>query len=432
MTSVGSWALASMGVAGLVGCFGSSSSASPPGGQDASSTPVAADSGGDAMTAEAGATGASDSSTIVDAGGDGATSTTGGDSGCAGDGGPGTFTCTGSLATPRIAPGAAVLSTGSVLVAGGWNATSQTVTSAEVYDPTTGSFAATGGMTDAHLWAGWTAPWPVLSSGKVLVGGGLAASGALLASVELYDPSAGTFSLTGPLGTPVLAFDLVSLGGSVLFIGGYSAVTGAPPTPGWEYTAGTSLVQSYSVTAATVSPVGPVAEARLFGCNVVLQSGDAVAIGGTVGTAATFESNIEQYDPTTMQWTTVGTLANDVTCSEGAFLLPNGQILLDGAALLDPTTWATTPLSNPLPNTSVMLVQLANGDVLGVGGQANGMATVQTERFNASTGQWAAVGSLHQPRSTGRALLLPSGDVLVVGGSDATGAALATAELFHP
>jgi len=434
MKSAAPWAVASMGLAGLLaGCFGSSTAAPPPGGSDASSmTVVTADGGSDAMTAEAGATGAGDSSTILDGGGDGATSATDVDSGCAGDGGPGTFTCTGSLATPRIAPGAAVLSTGSVLVAGGWNATSQTVTSAEVYNPSTGTFAPTGGMTDAHLWAGWTAPWPVLSSGKVLVGGGLAASGALLASVELYDPSAGTFSLTGSLGTPVIAFDLVSLSGSVLFIGGYSAVTGAAPTPGWEYTAGTSLVQSYSVTAAMVSPVGPVAEQRLFGCDVVLQSGDAVAIGGVVGTSATFESNIEQYDPGTMQWTTVGTLANGVTCGEAAFVLPNGQILLDGAALLDPTTWTTTTVSNPLTNTSVMLVQLANGDVLGVGGEAGGMATAQAERFSASTGQWAAVGSLHQPRSTGRALLLPSGEVLVVGGSDATGAALASAELFHP
>jgi hypothetical protein len=154
------------------------------------------------------------------------------DGGCTGGGESGTFTCTGSLAVARDAPGGAVLPNGNVLVAGGWNSASQTLLSAEVYDPVSGAFTATGTMGSAHLWAGWTAPWPVLPSGEVLAAGGLDASGALLATAELYDPAAGTFSPTGALGTAVIAFDLVSLqNGSVLLIGGYSSVTGAPPTP---------------------------------------------------------------------------------------------------------------------------------------------------------------------------------------------------------
>src|SRR5262249_22619807 len=62
----------------------------------------------------------------------------------------GTFTATGSMTTPRLAPTATLLTSGKVLVAGGvanflypgggWLA------SAELYDPSTGTFSATGNM----------------------------------------------------------------------------------------------------------------------------------------------------------------------------------------------------------------------------------------------------------------------------------------------
>jgi hypothetical protein len=415
----------------VAGCFGGSGATSgAKAGPDAST--------GDASDAEAeGGVGLGDgsagdgASAGGDGGGDGAT---GADGGCPGGGGSGTFTCTGSLAEARIAPGGAVLSDGRVLVAGGWNATSKTLASAEIYDPTAGTFSATGAMGSEHLWAGWTAPWPVLASGKVLVAGGLAASGALLASAELYDPMAGTFAATGPLGTAVVAFDFVTLqDGSVLVAGGYSSVIVAPPTPGWQYTSGTDEVQRYVASAATFSQVGMLAEQRLFGCNVVLPSGKVLAVGGWQGTSVASEPNIEQYDPATSQWTTVGTLASGVTCSVGAFLLPSGKILLDTANLLDPVALTTAPTTNAPVTTIPIMVQLANGDVLAVGGSgATQATTADAVLYSAATGLWGSVGSLHGPRSAGRAFLMPSGDVLVVGGSDATGAALATAEIYHP
>jgi hypothetical protein len=59
--------------------------------------------------------------------------------------------------------------------------------SAELYDPTTGTFAATGSMTTARV--GSTAT--LLSDGRVLVAGGYALSngqGEATASAELYQP----------------------------------------------------------------------------------------------------------------------------------------------------------------------------------------------------------------------------------------------------
>jgi hypothetical protein len=333
-----------------------------------------------------------------------------------------------------VAPGAAALANGKALVAGGWNAASGALATAEVFDPASGTFASTGPMASAHLWAGWTAPWPVLASGEVLVAGGLAASGALLGSAELYDPSAGTFAATGSLATPVVAFDPVTLaGGSVLFVGGYSTVVVEPPTPGWQYTSGTSAVQRYDADAGAFASAGTLAEERLFGCNVRLASGKVLAIGGWQGAPVAAESNIEQYDPATNQWTSVGALGVGVTCSVAAFLLPSGKVLLDGSNLLDPVALTTTPTSNAPAASNPMMVQLANGDVLAAGGSGAVNATVAGARvYSDATGLWGSVGSLHEPRSAGRAVLLPSGDVLVVGGSGASGGALATAEIYHP
>jgi hypothetical protein len=71
---------------------------------------------------------------------------------------PATFALTGSMSVARIAAAAALLHDGRVLVAGGYYWTHPTaamsssvpLASAELYDPNTGTFSATGSMTTAH------------------------------------------------------------------------------------------------------------------------------------------------------------------------------------------------------------------------------------------------------------------------------------------
>ena len=94
---------------------------------------------------------------------------------------------TGSLGTAHDAHTATLLSSGKVLVAGGTYG-GVYLSSAELYDPATGT---------------WTAPaaWApharhtatLLPSGKVLVAGGYNGFG-FLSSAELYDPAKGTWS----------------------------------------------------------------------------------------------------------------------------------------------------------------------------------------------------------------------------------------------
>jgi len=106
----------------------------------------------------------------------------------------GKFTKTGSLTVGRVYHAAVRLSDGRVLVTGGGNDYSggKFLTSAELYDPKTGTWTETGSMADQRNLMTST----LLADGRVLVAGGFGATGPL-AVAELYDPKTGTFSLAG-------------------------------------------------------------------------------------------------------------------------------------------------------------------------------------------------------------------------------------------
>src|SRR5205823_4218892 len=91
----------------------------------------------------------------------------------------GTWSATGSLNTARRQHTATLLPNGKVLVAGGYNG--GYLTSAELYDPASGTWRATGSLHTAR--AEHTAR--LLPNGKVLVAGGF--NGGYLTSAELYD-----------------------------------------------------------------------------------------------------------------------------------------------------------------------------------------------------------------------------------------------------
>jgi hypothetical protein len=90
------------------------------------------------------------------------------------------FEETGSLLTARAGHTATLLPNGKVLVAAGLDSNFVPLTSAELYDPATGTWTATGSLAAAR----YDHTATLLPNGKVLVAGGSFA----LASAELYDP----------------------------------------------------------------------------------------------------------------------------------------------------------------------------------------------------------------------------------------------------
>ena len=135
----------------------------------------------------------------------------------------GVFTQTGSMAVARFRHTATLLKDGKVLITGGVPLDSSIPTStAELYDPATGIFTATGGMSTAREEHAAT----LLDDGTVLITGGQSpvmgsSDLQLTATAEIYNPSAGTFAPTGSmtearnLHTATLLMD-----GTVLIAGG--------------------------------------------------------------------------------------------------------------------------------------------------------------------------------------------------------------------
>ncbi len=106
-----------------------------------------------------------------------------------------TFALVSSMTTARKGHAATLLQDGRVLISGGTDGTGELL-SAEIYDPETGVFAPTGGMAAARIEHTAT----LLPEGRVLVAGGKAAQ--YLPGGEVFDPATGTFS---PLGSVMSA-----------------------------------------------------------------------------------------------------------------------------------------------------------------------------------------------------------------------------------
>jgi N-acetylneuraminic acid mutarotase len=343
------------------------------------------------------------------------------------------FVDTASLATARYFHTATLLPNGKVLVAGGdGNGPSQE--SAELYDPASGTWTATGSLspgTSEH-----TAT--LLPNGKVLVAGGFNGDfefGFNLANAELYDPASGTWAATGSLGTARSEHTATLLpNGRVLVAGGfsdnYSFLASAElydPASG-TWTATRSLGAARSSHTATLLPNGKVLVAAGFNGN--LDNGFNLATA-------------ELYDPASESWRATGSLAVART-GHTATLLPNGKVLVAGgfnhstwlasAELYDPAsgTWtATGSLGAARSNHTATL--LPNGKVLVAGGFQgdldNGVELANAELYDPASGTWTATGSLGAARSAQTATLLPNGKVLVAGGFGNSGA-LASAELY--
>lgn len=126
-----------------------------------------------------------------------------------------------SMKNVRLDQAAALLNDGRVLVAGGVDASGTALNTAEVYDPTTGHWSLTGTMSYARAGFSMT----VLPDGRVVAAGGYATSPSqALATADLFDPTTGGWTATGSLITARRYQAATSLGdGSVMVIGGHGA-----------------------------------------------------------------------------------------------------------------------------------------------------------------------------------------------------------------
>ncbi len=301
----------------------------------------------------------------------------------------GTWSFTGSMSVPRAAHTATLLKDGRVLVAGGENPFGPIAT-AELYDPSTGIWSTTGSLSGPRTEAAAL----LLDDGRVLVAGGETFSGPV-ATAELYDPETGTWSLTGSMNIARTEIRLVPLADREVLVAG-GASSGNPKT---GFTA-TNTAEIYDTETGTWTFTGSMAVARIDASAVALKDKGMVLVAGgrTAGaesTPFTYLNSAELYDSKTGTWSLTGSMLGPHGEAEFATV-----VLKDGRALL---TGGFTAFDTPQSSA---------------------------ELYNPKTGTWTSAGGMSSARSGHTATLLKNGDVLVVGGLATPPTATATSDLF--
>jgi hypothetical protein len=235
---------------------------------------------------------------------------------------PGTWTPASKPLVPVSGTDAVRLAGGKVLVAGGVDATGKPVTTVSVFDPVAVTWA-TGvqPLKTARLRHSTTR----LADGRALAAGGLDTNGVPLASAEAYAPVANAWTETGNLTTARFGHTATAIGSQLLVVGGAS-VRGAalasaeildPRTLAW--------------TATT-----PMIDARTGHQTVVLtdektKKVTVLVVGGAVptGQGERALATCEIYDPETKVWTATGRLSLPRKGHQ-ATLLPDGRVLVTG------------------------------------------------------------------------------------------------------
>jgi len=180
---------------------------------------------------------------------------------------------TGSLNTERgYIHTATLLDNGKVLAVGGRDSNNLPVSSADLYDPATGIWSLTAGSVNTSR-SGHTAIR--LADGKVLVAGGTNTSDYnlyWLSSAELYDPATGTWSTTGSLEIERSAHTLTLLvDGKILATGGAHWTT---------YQDSIAITEVYDPKTGIWSLADPLETARWGQTATLLPNGRILVAGG--------------------------------------------------------------------------------------------------------------------------------------------------------
>ena len=263
------------------------------------------------------------------------------------------------------------------LISGGADNTNPALPTAELYDPSKGTFAATGNMAVARALHTETP----LSNGKLLVTGGFNPIG-VVNSTELYDPSSKTFAVSAPMNSPRAGHTATSLqNGKVLLAGGL----GSNSRP-------SNTAEVYDPSNGSFAVAGSMTRLRAFHTATLLNDGTVFITGGSSDNFSVL-STAEIYNPATNAFTGITQTMFARRTAHSASLLKDGRVLLAGGSSFCEDCGALA----------------------------------SAELYNPSTGTFSLTGSMIKPR-LGHTATISNNKVLVVGGTLST----RTGELYDP
>ncbi len=348
------------------------------------------------------------------------------------------WTAAGALATARSSHTASLLSNGKVLIVGGYSdAFFSALASAEVYDPATNTWTAAGTLATARGYHTAT----LLSNGKVLVAGGYDGKilhsntgyGNDLAGAELYDPVTNTWTATGTLAVAryvhtatllpngkVLAVGGTSasgaLAGAELFDSAYNTWTGARQlaTARFGHTSallpdGTVLAAAgvgvygvlasaelYDPTTNAWTAAGPLATGRNYHTATLLPNGKVLVAGGGSNTGSAL-ARAELFDSNGVP-PAVGTPVCTPTANPAAIVLGGSSTLtVSCSPAASSYTWTggtcagTTAASCTVTPTVTTTYTVAGSNIDGTGPAASASVTVMPFSLADCLFSWAGI-----------------------------------------
>jgi hypothetical protein len=233
------------------------------------------------------------------------------------------------MAVGRLGHTGTLLNDGTVLVTGGFDGASQTpVASAEIYDPTTGIFIATGNMGRARYRHVAT----LLQDGRVLITGD---------GAEVFDPNTGLFSPTGNMFASHYPWPTATLlpDGTVLVAGGESGGLA------------TAVAEIYDPSSGIFRRLNDMTMAREAHTATLLLNGTVLITGGGdwfVDTLVPVRS-AELFDPTAGIFSGVGDMNFEREFHTAVLLGDDTVLIAGGIGSVVPAVFAlrTAELYNP-------------------------------------------------------------------------------------
>src|SRR5208337_183231 len=237
-----------------------------------------------------------------------------------------TFAAANAMNVARWLHTATLLNDGTVLVAGGSDlANEETLDSAEIYNPATGTFTLLSSTLNTAR-VGHTAT--LLNNGQVLIVGGYDPGTGLIADAELYDPPTQTFIDLGDTNAPRYEHTATMLqNGQVLIAGGDT-----DPTPSAAF----NTAEIFDPVSQTFTPVPvPMTAMREGHAAVLLNNGQVLITGGDIpGTGSL--NTAEIYDSPSNTFTAVTSTMTAPRISQVMTVLNGGQVLITGGATDSP------------------------------------------------------------------------------------------------
>lgn len=326
---------------------------------------------------------------------------------------------------PRAAHTATLLKDGTVLICGGFaGSSSNSLSSAEIYNPSSRSFTQIDHLTTPRFDHSAT----LLPNGKVLLAGGY--NGNSLSTTEIYDPELKSFSQGPNMNTARYGHTATLLNnGKILFTGGVGT--------GWTFL---SSAEIYDIKTNKFIPVNSMTVPRESHTATLLQNGNVLITGGHRDRRENLKvyASSEIYDSKSNQFSATGSM-HIPRHKHDAVLLSDGKVLINGGAdkrdslyssaeIYDPSTLQFTSISNmnyPRFKHKEMSILMPDNNVLIVGGSD------KAEIYNFNTGKFTPVqGDLGPTRLFSCATLLDNGEVLITGGYDENISAISKSHLF--